>query len=184
MRKSKNQEHTFFFKLIKIERMFLEMQNFTFSGLLRLLRFWNIFLPSFKRNSFTAVFQTFLSLKQIEKHPYERDCNHLVSNNLHTLLERFKRYFLSISIVFLTLYLRFKFVFTHSFYVEVSCKCTLFKVAVDHIFFPASIGVIRGGVGKKMTTLAPCSRRAMLQSQVLKKFPPDFSLFWPSFDTF
>ena len=43
MKKRKKQEHAKFFKTIKIERMFLEMQNFDSSGLLKLLRHQNIY---------------------------------------------------------------------------------------------------------------------------------------------
>ena len=49
-------------------------------------------------------------------------------------------------------------------------------VGLDHIFFQGSVGVIGGGLGKKMTTLAASSCWALLQNHVLKNFPPYFSL--------
>ena len=45
-------------------------------------------------------------------------------------------------------------------------------VGLDHIFFQGSVGVIGGGLGKKMTTLAASSCWALLQNHVLENNPP------------
>ena len=49
-------------------------------------------------------------------------------------------------------------------------------VGLDHIFFQDSLGVIGGGLGKEMTTLAGSSCWALLQSHLIKNFPLYFLL--------
>ena len=49
-------------------------------------------------------------------------------------------------------------------------------VGLDHIFFQGSVGVIGGGLGKKMMTLAASSCWALFQNHVLENFPSYLSL--------
>ncbi len=160
------------------------MQNCAFSGLLSFWRFLNLFLPSFRSHPFTALFWAFLGLKSIEMCPYEADGTWIVSDNLPTLQKRIKNNFLPILTISGTWYPYFGSLFTYHQSVEVSLKLILSMVVLDHIFFQDSLGVIGGGLGKEMTRLAGSSCWALLQSHLIKNFPPYFLLIWPSLATF
>ena len=49
-------------------------------------------------------------------------------------------------------------------------------VGLDHIFFQDSLGIIGGGLGKEMTTLAGSSCWTLPQSHLIKNFPLYFLL--------